>query len=52
MTVGDLINMLSDFDEDMPVYLGHDKWSIGDYYTFGGINYNNFEEIEDEDEDE
>lgn len=36
MTVGDLIEILSDYDEDTPVYLGHDMKSYG-WYTYGGI---------------
>ena len=47
MTVGDLIAFLSDYDEDTPIYTSQDNG-----YTFGGIEYNNFREEEDEEEDE
>lgn len=48
MTVGDLIEYLSQFDEDMPVYLNNDNG-----YTFGSIDERSFEEEElEEDEDE
>lgn len=36
MTVGELVEFLSQFDEDLPVYLGHDMKSYG-WYTYGGI---------------
>lgn len=36
MTVGELIEFLSDYDEDTPVYLGHDMQDYG-WYTYGGI---------------
>ena len=38
MTVGELIAVLSDYDEDLPVYLSHDSG-----YTFGGILEYRFE---------
>ena len=49
MTVGELIDMLSDYDEDTPVYTSHDNG-----YTYGGISNWDFteREIEEEDEDE
>lgn len=47
MTVGDLIAFLSDYDEDTPIYTSQDNG-----YTFGGIEYDNFREEEDEEEDE
>lgn len=51
MTVGDLMAMLEQFDEDTPVYLGHDQQSYG-WYTYGGITVDCFNEVEDEEEDE
>lgn len=46
--VGELVEFLSDFDEDMPVYLSFDSG-----YTYGGIRELNFEEdYDDEEEDE
>ena len=51
MTVGELMAMLEQFDEDTPVYLGHDPQRYG-YYTYGGITEDCFNENEDEDEDE
>lgn len=51
MTVGELVECLGQFDEDTPVYLKHDGG-----YTYGGINWNGFEddEVDDgaEDDDE
>lgn len=47
MTVGELINFLSDYSEDTPVYLSFDNG-----YTYGGITKAGFEESFDEDEEE
>lgn len=47
MTVGDLIDYLSQFDEDMRVVLSNDNG-----YTFGGIRWDSFNELGEEDEDE
>ena len=48
MSVGDLIEYLSQFDEDMPVYLNNDNG-----YTFGSIDERSFEEEDlEDDEDE
>ena len=49
MTVGELIDMLSGYDEDTPVYLNNDNG-----YTFGSIDDMSFEErcTDEEDEDE
>ena len=49
MTVGELISMLEQFDEDTPVYLGHDRQSYG-FYTYGGITEKCFNEEEDEED--
>lgn len=46
MTVGELINFLMDFDEDMPIYLSHDGG-----YTYGAINDGRFEEEPMEEEE-
>lgn len=43
MTVGELVDYLSQFAEDTQVYLRHDSG-----YTYGGITENCFEEIEEE----
>ena len=50
MTVGELIDALSDFDEDTPVYIGNDRNSYG-WYTYGGITMRDIEKT-DEEEDE
>lgn len=42
MTVGELIEFLSQFDEDMPIYLKNDNG-----YTYGNITENSFEEDSD-----
>lgn len=47
MTVGELIDYLSQFDEDSKVMLSNDNG-----YTYGSITYTSFEEIEAEDEEE
>ena len=48
MTVGELINYLSQFDEDTKVYLSHDGG-----YTYGGIREKDIEDDwYDEDADE
>lgn len=46
MTVGELIEYLSDFDEDTPIYLSNDNG-----YTYGSINYDSFTEEEEEEEE-
>lgn len=50
MTVGELIDVLSLFEPDAPVYLGSDRQSYG-WYTFGGVTGDRVLEVE-EDEDE
>ena len=51
MTVGELIDALSDFDEDTPVYIGNDRQSYG-WYTYGGITMQDIEETDGEDEED
>ena len=46
LTVGELIDLLSDFDEDSPVYLKHDNG-----YTYGSIEEYDFEEELEEEEE-
>lgn len=48
-TVSELIDFLSEFDEDIPIYLSNDRG-----YTFGNIDDLSFEleEVEGEMEDE
>ena len=46
MTVGELIALLEDYDEDTPVYLGFD-----DRYTYGGITEDRFSHEESEDDE-
>lgn len=45
MTVGELIDYLSQFDEDLPVMINNDNG-----YTYGSIDYDSFREEDDEDE--
>ena len=47
MTVGELIEHLKQFDEDMPIMLKNDNG-----YTYGAITETSFDEEEDEDEEE
>lgn len=50
MTVGELIDALSDFDPETPVMIGNDRKSYG-WYTYGSITMRDIEEREDEDDD-
>lgn len=43
MTAGDLVEILSEYDEDTPVYLSFDRG-----YTYGGITRERIEEREEE----
>lgn len=46
MTAGELIDFLSDYDEDTPIYLAFDN-----RYTYGGITEERFQfDYEEEDE--
>lgn len=45
ITVGELIEMLSEFDEDAKIYLSNDNG-----YTYGGIWYNSIYEESEESE--
>lgn len=48
MTVGELIETLSNFDEDTPIYFSHDNG-----YTYGSLREGNIDErYIDGDEDE
>lgn len=47
LTVGELIEILKDFDEDRPVYLRNDNG-----YTFGNINESSITTQEDYEDDE
>ena len=47
MTVAEMIDFLSQFDEDTPIYLKNDNG-----YTYGNINEGSFEEDDCEDLDE
>lgn len=51
MTVGELIEALSRFDEDTPIYTGHDQQRDGSWYTYGGIDWEDLIEIEEEEEE-
>lgn len=46
MTVGELIEFLEQFDEDLPVYLNNDNG-----YTYGSITEDSFTESYDEEEE-
>ena len=46
MTVGELIAYLEQFDDDTKVVLNNDNG-----YTFGSIDYESFEETEEEEEE-
>ena len=51
MTVGELIDALSDFDPETPIMVGNDRQSYG-WYTYGSITMRDIEEADgEEDED-
>ena len=43
MTVGELIDALSDFDPETPIMVGNDRRSYG-WYTYGSITMRDIEE--------
>lgn len=45
MTVAELMAYLEQFDEDTPVYIQNDNG-----YTYGSIDFNSFEESEEDEE--
>ena len=45
MTVGELIDCLSEFPEDAQIFLSHDRG-----YTYGGISWGDLEEGDEDDE--
>lgn len=47
ITVGELIGMLEDYDEDTPIYFSNDNG-----YTYGGLWYDTVEEVVKDEEDE
>lgn len=47
LTVGQLIGILMDFDENEPVYFSND-----DGYTYGGLNWETIREEDNDGEDE
>lgn len=47
LTVGELKDLLEEYDDETPIYLSHD-----DGYTYGGISSNGIEEIDTDDNDE
>lgn len=51
LTVGELIELLSEYDDETPVYFGNDRQSYG-WYTYGGITEYDFETVSDEEEEE
>lgn len=46
MTVGELIDLLSDYDEDTPIAISNDRG-----YTYGPIRWNDIREEEIEEEE-
>lgn len=50
MTVGELIEILSQYEDDTPVYIGNDRQSYG-WYTYGGIREEDIEEREEEEDE-
>lgn len=52
MTVGELIEALSRLDKDTPIYTGHDQQRDGSWYTYGGIEWEDLIEVEEDEEEE
>lgn len=52
MTVGELIEALSRFDEDMPIYIGNDRQRGGSWYTYGGIKWDDLNGIDNTEEED
>ena len=50
MTVGELIGLLSEYDEETPIYFGNDRRSYG-WYTYGSISDYDLNYIESDDEE-
>ena len=50
MTVGEMIEALSEFDPDTPIMVGNDPMRYG-WYTYGSISFEDICEVEDEEED-
>lgn len=51
LTVGELIEILSQFDEETKVFIGNDRTNYG-WYTYGGIGLEDIEERDPEEEEE
>jgi len=51
MTVGELIDALSDFDPETPIMVGNDRQSYG-WYTYGSITMRDLDIEETDGEDE
>lgn len=49
LTVRALIDLLSDFDDMTPVYIGNDRQGCS-WYTYGGICYSDIALIEEEED--
>ena len=47
LTVGELISILEQFEEETPVYIGNDRKYYG-WYTYGGIREWDIEGMEEE----
>jgi hypothetical protein len=52
LTVGELIEILSQYDEETPVMVGNDPQRNGGWYTYGGINPEDIAECEEEEEND
>ena len=47
LTVGELIRILEDYDEETPIYFSND-----DGYTYGNLDYDTVQEYESDEDDE
>lgn len=47
LTVGELKDLLEEYDDETPIYLSHD-----DGYSYGGLSYDSLNEKDTDDNDE
>lgn len=50
LLVGDLIEVLQQFDSSTPVYLGFNQQNDGSWCSYGAVRAINFNEVEEDEE--
>lgn len=48
LTAGELVELLEEYDEDTPVYIGNDRTDYG-WYTYGRLSFSEIEEFNEDD---